>query len=145
MDVFQPELIYRNRLRLSGEGFDWSRLRNFGTANRRFFHGPGINNFDMGITKRIPVTEAKAFEIRGEFFNIFNHAQFVNPSGDIEQFEFWSGHRRSRPAHRAGQREVHLVIWSNACKASACASTNSSDVRAVGSLLAVLYHARLWR
>ena len=55
----------------------------FGTANHRFFHGPGINNTDFGISKRIPVTEAKAFEIRAEFFNIFNHAQFLNPSGNI--------------------------------------------------------------
>ncbi len=55
----------------------------FGTANRRFFHGPGINNTDLGVQKRIPVTEQMAFEIRGEFFNIFNHAQFNNPSGNI--------------------------------------------------------------
>ena len=60
----------------------------FGTANRRFFHGPGINNTDLGITKRIPVTESKAFEIRAEFFNVFNHAQFMNPSGDISSGNF---------------------------------------------------------
>jgi hypothetical protein len=59
-------------------------LGTFGTANRRFFHGPGINNFDIGVTKMIPVTESKSFEITAEFFNIFNHAQFVNPSGDID-------------------------------------------------------------
>jgi hypothetical protein len=59
-------------------------LGTFGTANRRFFHGPGINNFDMGVTKRIPITESKAFQITAEFFNIFNHAQFLNPSGDID-------------------------------------------------------------
>ena len=59
-------------------------LGTFGTANRRFFHGPGINNFDVGVTKRIPITEAKALEFRGEFFNVFNHAQFLNPSGDID-------------------------------------------------------------
>jgi len=60
----------------------------FGTANRRFFHGPGINNTDLGITKRIPVTESKAFEIRADFFNVFNHAQFLNPSGDISSGNF---------------------------------------------------------
>jgi hypothetical protein len=59
-------------------------LGTFGTANRRFFHGPGINNFDMGVSKRIPITEKKALEFRVEFFNIFNHAQFLNPSGDID-------------------------------------------------------------
>ena len=60
----------------------------FGTANRRFFHGPGFNNTDLGLQKRIPITEAKAFEIRGEFFNIFNHAQFENPSGNISSNSF---------------------------------------------------------
>jgi hypothetical protein len=55
----------------------------FGTANRRFFHGPGFNNTDFGITKMIPLNEAMHFEIRAEFFNVFNHTQFNNPSGDI--------------------------------------------------------------
>jgi len=60
----------------------------FGTANRRFFHGPGFNNTDLGIQKTIPITEAKRFEIRGEFFNVFNHAQFNNPSGNITSATF---------------------------------------------------------
>jgi len=60
----------------------------FGTANRRFFHGPGFNNTDLGISKIIPVREAMSFEIRGEFFNVFNHAQFMNPSGDISSSSF---------------------------------------------------------
>jgi hypothetical protein len=63
-------------------------LGTFGTANRRFFHGPGLNNFDLGMTKRIPITEAKAIELRGEFFNVFNHAQFLNPGGDIDGSSF---------------------------------------------------------
>jgi hypothetical protein len=60
----------------------------FGTANRRFFHGPGFNNTDLGISKMIPLNEAMHFEIRGEFFNIFNHAQFNNPGGDISNETF---------------------------------------------------------
>ena len=60
----------------------------FGTANRRFFHGPGFNNTDFGISKMIPVNESMHFEIRGEFFNIFNHTQFSNPSGDISSPNF---------------------------------------------------------
>jgi len=58
-------------------------LGTFGTANRRFFHGPGFNNTDFGITKRTIIKENFAFDLRFEFFNIFNHAQFKNPSGDI--------------------------------------------------------------
>ena len=54
----------------------------FGDANRRFFHGPGIINTDFGVTKHLRITERFAAEIRGEFFNIFNHAQFNNPNGN---------------------------------------------------------------
>jgi hypothetical protein len=60
----------------------------FGDANRRFFHGPGIANTDLGVSKRIPITESKAIEIRGEFFNIFNHAQFNNPNGNFSSSLF---------------------------------------------------------
>src|SRR5437588_1069593 len=55
----------------------------FGTANRRFFHGPGFNNTDFGILKRTVIREQMAVDLRIEFFNIFNHAQFMNPGGNI--------------------------------------------------------------
>ena len=80
----------------------------FGTANRRFFHGPGFNNTDFGITKKIPITEAKSLEFRAEFFNIFNHAQFNNPSGDISSDTF--GNVTSARAMRIGQLSGKF-IW----------------------------------
>jgi hypothetical protein len=55
----------------------------FGNSNRQFFHGPGIDNFDISLMKKTNITESKAFEIRAEFFNVFNHAQFNNPDGDF--------------------------------------------------------------
>ena len=63
-------------------------LGTFGTANRRFFHGPGFNNTDFGISKRTRIKENLAFDIRVEFFNFFNHAQFRNPGGDITSSNF---------------------------------------------------------
>jgi hypothetical protein len=79
----------------------------FGTANRRFFHGPGFNNTDLGISKMIPLNEAMHFEIRGEFFNIFNHAQFNNPSGDISSSNF--GNVTSARDPRIGQVSAKFV------------------------------------
>ena len=79
----------------------------FGTANRRFFHGPGFNNTDFGISKMIPVNEAMHFEIRAEFFNIFNHAQFNNPSGDISSENF--GNVTSARDPRIGQLSGKFV------------------------------------
>jgi hypothetical protein len=58
-------------------------LGGFGNANRQFFHGPGIDNFDISLMKTTKITESKAFEIRAEFFNVFNHTQFNNPDGDL--------------------------------------------------------------
>jgi len=63
-------------------------LGSFGDVNRRFFHGPGFNNTDFGFLKRTAIREQMAFDIRVEFFNIFNHAQFNNPSGNISNSTF---------------------------------------------------------
>jgi hypothetical protein len=47
-----------------------------GNVPRRFYYGPGINNFDMTLSKLLQITESKSFEFRIEAFNVFNHAQF---------------------------------------------------------------------
>ena len=60
----------------------------FGTANRRFFHGPGFNNTDFGLLKHTVIKESLAFDVRIEFFNIFNHTQFMNPGGNISDSSF---------------------------------------------------------
>ena len=52
-----------------------------GTANKRFFHGPGVNNWNLALLKDIKVTESKSLEFRAEFFNTFNHAQFYAGGG----------------------------------------------------------------
>jgi hypothetical protein len=81
----------------------------FGTANRRFFHGPGFNNTDFGLTKRTAITEKMAFEIRGEFFNVFNHAQFNNPGGNIDNSGSFGIVSSARPP-RVGQLSARF-IW----------------------------------
>jgi hypothetical protein len=52
-------------------------------VKRRFFHGPGINNWDFAFHKNTRITERVLLEFRGELFNAFNHAQFTNPDGDV--------------------------------------------------------------
>jgi hypothetical protein len=55
-------------------------LGQLGDAGRRIFHGPGIENFDVQVSKNIALTESKSFDLRVEAFNIFNHAQFYGPT-----------------------------------------------------------------
>ena len=78
-----------------------------GTANRRFFHGPGFNNWDLSLQKDTRLTESKTLELRAEFFNTFNHAQFLNPSGNINgNFGVVTGARDQR----IGQVAVKFVF-----------------------------------
>ena len=49
---------------------------------RRYFSGPGIYNFDMALLKDTKITEGVQAQFRAEAFNVFNHAQFSNPSGN---------------------------------------------------------------
>lgn len=48
----------------------------FGNAGIGLLRGPGIENFDISVTKRFPVAEQRYFWFRAEFFNAFNHTQF---------------------------------------------------------------------
>ncbi|WP_158945013.1 carboxypeptidase regulatory-like domain-containing protein [Granulicella sp. S190] len=60
--------------------FTQNALGTPGTAKRRFFYGPGTDNYDMAVAKRLPLTEAKSLLFRVEAFNVFNHTQFSGPS-----------------------------------------------------------------
>jgi hypothetical protein len=68
--------------------FTREALGQIGNSNRRFFHGPGLHNWDMALLKDIGITESKKLQLRFEAFNIFNHAQFQNPSGSINSSTF---------------------------------------------------------
>jgi Carboxypeptidase regulatory-like domain len=61
--------------------FGPSALGTEGDARRRFFHGPGINNWDFAVIKDTRITERFNLQFRGELFNLFNHTQFLTPSG----------------------------------------------------------------
>ena len=51
----------------------------FGNAGKGDLRGPGLLNFDMNFSKSISITERFKLQIRAEFFNIFNHANFLDP------------------------------------------------------------------
>ncbi len=61
--------------------FSSEQLGQLGNARRRFFRGPGINNWDMALLKDFAVRDQVHIEFRAEFFNVLNHTQFVATSG----------------------------------------------------------------
>jgi hypothetical protein len=44
------------------------------------FSGPGLNDFDMSFVKSQQITGDWRLRFRAEFFNIWNHPNFANPS-----------------------------------------------------------------
>ena len=56
--------------------FSENALGTPGDASRRYFHGPGMANFDMALLKNLRLTESTSLQLRLEAFNVFNHAQF---------------------------------------------------------------------
>jgi hypothetical protein len=69
-DLRQNPMAFNTRL------FSPNALGTFGNSSRRFFYGPGINNYDMALHKLTRITESTSLEFRFETFNTFNHAQF---------------------------------------------------------------------
>jgi hypothetical protein len=55
----------------------------FGNTARNFLYGPGQKNMDFSIVKFIPIKESVRGEVRAEFFNLFNWANFANPNNNI--------------------------------------------------------------
>jgi hypothetical protein len=60
----------------------------YGNSGFDILTGPGINNWDMGLHKTIPIYDSIKFVIRGEFFNAWNHAQFSNPNTGVTAGNF---------------------------------------------------------
>ena len=59
-----------------------------GNESRDKYNGPGLQNWDMALVKRFPITERVNFSLRGDFFNIFNHTNFANPIAYMNNASF---------------------------------------------------------
>ena len=68
--------------------FDFETLGQFGNSKRRFFSGPGLNGSNMALGKEVHFADSYVLELRFEFFNVFNHAQFITPTGLINSGNF---------------------------------------------------------
>jgi hypothetical protein len=98
-----PNHTYFNKSAFTAEA-----LGMMGNANPRFFHGPGTNNWDAGLQKITRIHESMAIQFRAEFFNVMEHAQFTNPSGNFTSSSF--GRVTSAKPGRIGQMSLKF-IW----------------------------------
>jgi len=67
---------------LDSSQFTSETIGHLGTARRRFFQGPGINNFNTSLSKDTTFFDRYTLQFRAEFFNVFNHTQFNTVDGN---------------------------------------------------------------
>lgn len=79
-----------------------------GNSNPRPIFGPGILNTDAGLTKTTQITDRYSFQIRGEFFNVFNHAQFTAVQGNYASSQF--GQATAASPARIGQVSAKFLF-----------------------------------
>jgi hypothetical protein len=57
----------------------------FGNLGRNLYRGPHQQNWDFSLIKNFKLTERQSLRFTSDFFNIWNHANFANPSvTDVE-------------------------------------------------------------
>lgn len=57
----------------------------FGTLRRNIYRGPFQQNWDFSLIKHFRLTERQDLRFTADFFNLWNHANFANPtSADVE-------------------------------------------------------------
>jgi hypothetical protein len=114
---YTPGALHLNQDPRNGENyfntalFSLQPLGEPGNARRRFFYGPGLDNYDMALLKTLPLSESKTLQFRFEGFNVFNHAQFYGPAsvnGNINSATF--GQVVSAAAPRLLQVAVKLIF-----------------------------------
>lgn len=88
--------------------FSLTQLGTFGNGGRNIVEIPGLNNWDVSVVKRTAFGERIQSQLRFEFFNLFNHAQFNQP--DLTAGDALFGAIRGARDGRISQVALKL-IW----------------------------------
>jgi len=88
--------------------FSAEPIGQLGTARRRFFAGPGINDFNTSLSKTTSFESRYVLEFRAEFFNVFNHTQFATVNGNFNSPTFAQATAAHDP--RIGQLALKLAF-----------------------------------
>ncbi len=88
--------------------FAVNRAGTIGSGRRGQLRGPGLWNVDYSLFKNFDVTEKMRLQLRGEFFNVFNHANLGDPNTSVNSPSF--GIIAGASAPRIVQLAVKLIF-----------------------------------
>lgn len=82
-----------------------------GNAGKVVFRGPGTNNWDVALFKNIPIKERVSFQLRAEFYNLFNHPSFTTVN-KTAQFDAKGNQTNTKFGHLTadlGPRQIQVA------------------------------------
>jgi hypothetical protein len=86
----------------------------FGNLRRDVAKGPGLWQLDIGLSKRIALTEDWRLQFRAEAFNVLNRAQYGAPQSDFSagpgQFGVITQPVNTTPIGSGTQRQIQLAL-----------------------------------
>jgi hypothetical protein len=82
----------------------------FGSLGRNVVTGPGFNNTDLSICKNFRLNENILVQLRAEFFDLFNHANFGQPGNVVGSPDFGRITNTRFPTGETGSsRQIQLA------------------------------------
>jgi len=98
IDQLRPNLVPGQPIRpgnysvpsnqLNTNAFSTPPGNTYGDLSRNAGRGPGFRQFDIGLSKNTQVTERVGLRLGAQLFNLFNHPNFANPSGLLNDPNF---------------------------------------------------------
>lgn len=93
---------------LNRKSFSLPASGTFGNVGKDSVAGPRLMTWDTGLFKNFPFRENCKVQVRAEFFNVFNRANFNNPSNSVSAGAFGSISGAADP--RIGQLALKIVF-----------------------------------
>ena len=82
----------------------------YGTSGRNIIEGPGLADLDFSLFKKFPFGEGRMIQLRGEFFNILNHPNFLYPTTTADATWNSGGIITQAMPARVGQVALKIVF-----------------------------------
>ena len=82
---------------ISRSAFATPLLGTYGNMGLFNMKGPNVFQFDLALSRTFPIAEAKTLQLRGEAFNVLNHANFNNPVSTLNSGSFGQIQRAGDP------------------------------------------------
>jgi hypothetical protein len=88
----------------------WCEGKSAGQMERNTLSGPGFFDTDFGIKKGFKITETSALKFEANFFNLFNHPNFLIPDFNINDVTFGQSQATFSNQQTGGPRITQLAL-----------------------------------